>query len=35
LNFLVEHKELRILLFVVAGFVAGIGLLLYLIATDL
>lgn len=29
-----DHKELRILLFVVAGFVLGFGLLLFLIATD-
>lgn len=29
-----DQKELRILLFVVAGFVLGFGLLLFLIATD-
>ena len=29
-----DHKELRILLIVVAGFITGFGLLLYLIATD-
>lgn len=30
-----EFRELRILAVVVAGFVVGIGLLLFLIATDL
>ena len=29
-----SYKELRILLFVVGGFLAGLALLLYLIATD-
>jgi hypothetical protein len=29
-----ELKELRILLFVFAGFVVGVGLLFFLIATD-
>ena len=29
-----DQKELRILLIVVAGFLCGFGLLLFLIATD-
>lgn len=29
-----DHKELRILLVLLAGFVLGFGLLLFLIATD-
>jgi len=29
-----DHKELRILLLVVAGFVLGFALLVYMIATD-
>lgn len=32
--FVRDQKELRILLLVVAGFVLGFGLLLFLIATD-
>ena len=35
MTFLGEHRELRILLVVVAGFVAGLALLFFLIATDL
>jgi hypothetical protein len=30
-----DRRDLRILLVVVAGFVAGLGLLFFLIATDL
>lgn len=29
-----DHRELRILLLVLAGFVLGFGLLIFLIATD-
>lgn len=29
-----DQKELRILLFVLAGFLIGFGLLIFLIATD-
>jgi len=32
--FVRDKKELRILLLVVAGFVVGFGLLIFLIATD-
>jgi len=29
-----DHKELRILILVIGGFVIGFGLLIFLIATD-
>jgi hypothetical protein len=32
--FIRDHKELRVLIFVVAGFLIGFGLLIFLIATD-